>query len=110
MKNLITSLVFILGMGLILSTTSCDKHKTWEELEHIVVDIYKQQGSAHFLIDFITKEDEEFQLKEKESFRFLRSEVSTVTVTALEDNTTVRIHGQIIYLDKEDKYIWYSVN
>lgn len=110
MKNFIISLVLILGMGLALSTTSCSKQLPWDEVENIIIDIYKQQGSAHILIDFITKEDEELQLKGSESFRFLRSEVNTVTVTALEDNTTVRIHGRINYLDKGDKYIWYPTN
>lgn len=110
MKNLITTLAFILGMGLLLSTTSCSKQQPWEELEQLRIDIYKNQGSAHLSIDFISRYDEEHQIAQKESLRLVRSEVNTVTATALEDNTALRINGRIIYLDKGEQYIWPLIN
>lgn len=111
MKNLIISLVFILGMGLILSTASCSKQATWEELPQLSIDIYKNQGAAHISVDFVSRYDEEHEINSAvKSLNLIKGEVKSLTITALEENTVIRINGQIIYLDKGDQYIYYSGN
>ncbi len=111
MKNLIISLAFILGMGLILSTTSCSKQQPWEELEQVTIDIYKNQGSAHLSVDFISRYDEEHKIDTiAKSLTLIKAEVKSITITALEEKTAIRLNGQIIYLDKGDQYIYYPGN
>lgn len=112
MKNLIISLAFILGMGLLLSTTtSCSEQNSWEDLEQLTIDIFKNQGSAHLLVEFTSRYNEEHQIDNSaNSLTLIKAEVKTITITALEENTAVRINGYIIYLDEGEQYIWSSTD
>lgn len=108
MKNIIISVALILGMGLLLSTTSCSKQEPWNELEQITFDIYKEQGSAHLSVNFKVRTNEEHKIEPTKSLTLVRAEVESVTITAIDDTTSIRINGQIIYLTQGEQYTWYS--
>lgn len=109
MKNIKSlMLTLILGLGVILSTVSCSKQSAWDELEHIKVSLYKKQGSVEVFVDYKNNTDEEHILQPHQSLNLLRSELNKLEVVALEDNTTVSIHGQLIQLNKSESTIWYA--
>lgn len=99
-------LTLILGIGLM--TTSCSKQKNYDELDHVTIDLYKKQGSVALEVLYTNGLVEEHILHPHQRFDLLRSEVDAVYITALEDNTQVRVHGYITKLNKGESTIWYA--
>jgi len=106
MKKLLFILTLVLGIGLM--TTSCSKQKDYNELEHVSIDLYKKQGSVALEVLYTNGLVEEHILHPHQRFDLLRSEVNVVYITALEDNTQVRVHGYITKLNKSETLVWYA--
>lgn len=94
-------LTLILGIGIM---TSCSDQAPYEELENLYVEVYKS-GSADVTMDYIDF-TQTTSLETNFKMSFKRSETRSVTIVAKEDDTVIRINGQLIYLDIDESYIF----
>lgn len=92
MKNLLLILMIAL-----LGLASCSKHTDLENAQEQVLDIYKT-GKADVTIYYTNDWKESRILQKGQEVRFYKSEVDSIKVTALEDNTSLRLNGSITYL------------
>lgn len=99
MKTFLTTLLLILGMSFTL--VSCSEHTDLENAQEQVLDVY-QSGSVEVTINFYNRLPETSILQVNQEINVLKSEVESITVVALEDNTKVRLNGAINAMNKDD--------
>lgn len=91
----------LLLVGLVALLTVCSCSKETNLCPSGFIDIYKS-GSVKLIVN---KEgsDEIVDLKKKgDTYNYLYCEIKSISAVALEDNTTLRINGGIVYLQKDE--------